>query len=117
QREMPVSQRMFLQLSALIDDARHEVAPVSLRPQRLDLQKITEAGFEFPEVGEEYLGVTIEEELPRGTTSKCFSGKTADGKQAVVRIFDPHCEGAALQLPAFQRGLRALNKLQGVEDK
>src|SRR5690606_28344972 len=44
QNEMPVSQRMFLQLSALIDDARNEVAPGSLRPLRLDVQKLAEAG-------------------------------------------------------------------------
>lgn len=117
QEQMPVSQRMFLQLSALIDDARIEAAPpVSLRPQRQDVKKLAAGGFEFPMPGDEYLGVTILDEMARGTTSRCFVGTTADGIEAVVRIFDPHCDGAALQLPAFQRGLRALSRLQGLRD-
>lgn len=117
QEQMPVSQRMFLQLSALIDDARLEASPpVSLRPQQQDIKKLAAGGFEFPMPGDEYLGVTILDEMARGTTSRCFIGTTADGIEAVVRVFDPHCEGAALQLPAFQRGLRALNRLQGASD-
>lgn len=117
QEQMPVSQRMFLQLNALIDDARSEAAPpVSLRPQKQDLRNLTASGFEFPMPGDEYLGVTILDEMPRGTTSRCFVGKTVDGIPAMLRIFDPHCEGAALQLPAFQRGLRALNRLHGLKD-
>lgn len=117
QEQMPVSQRMFLQLNALIDDARIEAAPpISLRPLRQDIKRLASSGFEFPMPGDEYLGVRIMDEMPRGTTSRCFIGTTVDGIEAVVRIFDPHCDGAALQLPAFQRGLRALSRLQGVED-
>lgn len=117
QEQVPVSQRMFRQLNALIDDARFEAAPpLSLRPQKQDVQKLAASGFEFPMPGDEYLGVSILDEMPRGTTSRCFSGETKDGVSVVVRIFDPHCEGAALQLPAFQRGLRALSRLQGVDD-
>ncbi len=117
QEQVPVSQRMFLQLNALIDDARFEAAPpVSLRPQKQDVQRLAASGFEFPMPGDEFLGVTIMDEMPRGTTSRCFAGEAKDGVSVVVRIFDPHCEGAPLQLPAFQRGLRALNRLQGASD-
>lgn len=115
-QEMPVSQRMFQQLNLLIDNARFEAAPVSLRPALPAVREMTAGDFAFPMPGDEYLGVMIDEELPRGTTSRCFSGKTADGQAVIVRMFDPHCEGAALQLPAFQRGLRALNKLQVLDE-
>jgi hypothetical protein len=77
---------------------------------------MTAGDFAFPMPGDEYLGVLIDEELSTGTTSRCFRGKTADGQAAIVRVFDPHCEGASLQLPAFQRGLRALNKLQVLDE-
>lgn len=116
QEQMPVSQRMFLQLNALIEGARIEAAPVSLRPAHPAVRQMV-GNFSFPLPGDTFLGVSIEDELPRGTTARGFRGKMADGTAAIVRVFDPHCDGAALQLPAFQRGLRALNKLQGLVEK
>lgn len=109
----PASQRRFLELNALMDAAhiQQSEAALSLRPQVSAVERMKALAFQFPEVGDEYLGVQITEELPPGTSSRCFRGTGSEGESLIVRIFDPACGGAALQLPAFQRGLRALNKL------
>lgn len=133
--EMPASLRAFRELSALIEDARKEggisllppafdqplslsgggapLAPLSLVPPAPVAAPAELDPFRLPEVGEEYLGVTIQRELPGGTVAKAFVGLNGEGKQVVVRVFDPNCPNAALQLPAFQRGVRALNRVQG----
>lgn len=133
--EMPASLRAFQELSALIEDARRE-GGISLLPPAFD-QPLTTIGraaplslvppapapapaeldpFRLPAVGDEYLGVTIERELPGGTVARTFLGRDGGGRQVVARVFDPNCPNAALQLPAFQRGVRALNRVQGAGD-
>ena len=114
----PHSIRVFRNLTALIESAQVEQhPPLSLRPAIPKLQKLQSGEFQFPEVGETYLGVTVSEKLPLGTTCQCFVGTDQDGRRVVLRIFNPDCEGAALQLPAFQRGLRALQRLQPLRDE
>jgi uncharacterized protein YjbI with pentapeptide repeats/serine/threonine protein kinase len=114
--EVPASRRMFQDLNALIDAARIEqtAGSLSLRPQLPAIEQMKRNSFQFPRIGDEYLGVKITEVMKPGVSSRCFRARGGEGETFVVRIFDPGCNGAALQLPAFQRGLRALNKLQGV---
>ena len=110
--EGPVSYRRQQRLGSLISMARAESQTISLLPQAPLVAEMQAGALTFPQPGETYLGVKISHALIPGTTSRCFSGTTADGERALVRIFDPYCDGAALQLPAFQRGLRALSRAQ-----
>jgi len=114
-----VSQRMFLELNSLIEAARQEQAPIqaSLKAKLPEVEELRKLKFDFPQEGETYLGVQIVSALHKGTTSRCFLAKTSSSEQVVVRVFDPNCPGAALQLPAFQRGLRLLNQLQEAGDE
>lgn len=135
--EMPASLRAFRELSAFIEEARRsghislppgpavdaprppsaheELAPLSLAPPPPAAAPEQLQDFTLPRVGEEYLGVRLQSELTGGTVTATFLGVDPDGQQVVVRVFNPACPGAALQLPAFQRGVRALNRMQGVE--
>lgn len=130
--EMPASLRAFKELSALIEEATRrtsgrpppseapisveELAPLSLAPPAPVAAPEQLDPFRLPSLGDEYLGVTIQRQLPGGTVTATFLGVNGDGEQIVVRVFNPNCPSAALQLPAFQRGVRALNRVQGVEE-
>jgi len=110
--EMPASMRAMQRMNALIIDARPSLAPrPSHRPLRSSLRPAPAAA--MPTTGDTYLGVTLGEILPGSTASRTFRGTTADGVRVMVKVFNPEAEGAALQLPAFQRGVRALSRLQG----
>lgn len=113
--EGPVSHRRRERMKALINPNQQQSQTFALAPQEPPVDEMQARDFSFPEPGEIYLGVRISHALLPGTTSRCFSGLTAAGKRAVVRIFDPYCEAAALQLPAFQRGIRALSGAQDLE--
>lgn len=110
--EGPISFRRHQRLGSLISMARAESQTISLHPQAPMVAEMQSGALAFPQPGETYLGVKISHALIPGTTSRCFSGTTKTGERALVRIFDPYCDGAALQLPAFQRGLRALSRAQ-----
>jgi uncharacterized protein YjbI with pentapeptide repeats/serine/threonine protein kinase len=110
--EMPVSMRAMQRMNALIVEARPSLVPrSSLRPLSSSLRPAPAAA--MPTTGDTYLGVTLGEILPGSTTSRTFRGTTADGVRVLAKVFNPEAEGAALQLPAFQRGVRALSRLQG----
>jgi uncharacterized protein YjbI with pentapeptide repeats len=125
--EMPASLRSFREMNALIQEARtSDAPPPSIRPRPPASSRrpvapepgATEAEVEVerPDVGGSYLGVALERRLYGSRTCLTFLGTDATGAQVVVKVFDPECDGAELQLPAFQRGLRALNKLQASGD-
>ena len=110
--EMPVSMRAMQRMNALIVEARPSLAPrSSLRPVPSSLRPAPAGA--MPATGDTYLGVTLGEILPGSTASRTFRGTTADGVRVLVKVFNPEAEGAPLQLPAFQRGVRALSRLQG----
>lgn len=120
--EIPASLRFFRAMNALITEARPSLEPQpSSRPAppppSADGPPTADAppsGFRMPALGEQFLGVTLEQELPGGTTARSFRGTSADGEKVVVKVFDPDRAGAELQLAAFQRGTRALNRVQSL---
>jgi len=65
-----------------------------------------------PEIGEIHLGVLLKRELSSSLICRTFVGTTSDEAVVVYKTFNPACDGAPLHLPAFQRGLRALNHVQ-----
>lgn len=111
----PISHRRRERLKALTSRSQQQSQTFALAPQEPPVEEMYARDFSFPEPGENYLGVRITHALLPGTSSRCFSGQTSAGKRAVVRIFDPYCDAAALQLPAFQRGIRALSLAQELE--
>lgn len=111
--QVPPSLRAFKELSALIEEAAIEArAPNSLRPQlsRAKMGELAHAA--LPKAGDLVLGVRLERELGQKTSSVTFIGQTESGEKVVLRLFNPSCQGAALAFPAFQRGVRALSRLQ-----
>ena len=109
---MRTSSKMVNFLTQLVEDARlGDGMPTSLRlaslPQ-VSTEELREAV--HPEVGLVFMGIQIEEELPGGSIARKFRGKNQDGEPVFVKVFDPLRPGAALQLPAFQRGLRSMNR-------
>ncbi len=117
--ELPASLRFFKAMDAMITEARPSLMPARAsqppRPPQEPIPDTSLAAFHMPSVGEEFLGVTLEEELTGSSVARTFRGKTADDRGAVVKVFDPEREGSDLQLPAFQRGVRALSRLQGLD--
>jgi len=112
--EVPASLRFMQRMNALIVEARPSLVPrSSLRPQAPSAPKLPLPAA-MPKTGDEFLGVVLGEMLPGGTTKRTFRGTTADGVPVLVKVFDPEAEGADLQLPAFQRGLRALCRTYGM---
>lgn len=130
--QMPASLRAFKELSALIEEATRrasgrppasdedvadeKLAPLSLAPPAPVAAPEQIDPFRLPQVGDEYLGVTIQRQLPGGTVTATFLGVNEEGEPVIVRVFNPTCPSAALQLPAFQRGVRALNRVQGLDE-
>lgn len=116
--EVPPSLRAQRGLSTLIREGRTEdAAPPSTRDISAPQSSRLAGGFKLlPEPGETYLGVRIDEPLGKGTTSRAYLGTSPTGQRVVVRVFDATCPHAPLQLPAFQRGVRALNRLQALDD-
>lgn len=116
--ETPASLRAYLQLTALISEARTvDAAPPSARGRLPTLAQAGLGGYSAPQIGEVFLGVTLEEQVNDGTVARTFRGKNGDGLAVIVRVFDPEKYGAPMQFPAFRRGLRALNTLQGLEPR
>ncbi len=117
--EKPISHsiKVFRDLNALIDDAQAELsAPVSILPQIPQVERLRNRQL-VPTPGQKFLGINIDEELQPGTISKHYSGLLPSGKKGIVKAFNPGCDGAALQLSAFQRGVRGLKKLQSLPAK
>jgi len=106
------SRKMASFLTRLVEDARVDQGlPHSLRSHALpsiSVGALLEAT--NPEVGSVFLGVKLEKELSGASVARTFLGLNQDGQQVFVKAFDPLRHGAALHLPAFQRGLRAMNR-------
>lgn len=102
-------------VQALLPLEPSSLAPLSLAPPPPAASPDDLLPFALPQVGEEYLGVRLQRRLGSDTLTATFLGVTEEGQRVVARVFDPSCPGAALQLPAFQRGVRALNRMQGIE--
>lgn len=112
--EQPASLRTYLQIGALLARGRaDELPPPSLRPRlpTLDAQEL--GGYERPKVGDEYLGISLREEVGLGSVARSFRGVDRDGVEVFVRVFESTGYGASLHYPAFRRGLKSLNELQG----
>ncbi len=118
--DIPPSLRAQRGLETLIRKGRTEdAAPPSTRENSVPPSSRLAGGAPFkllPEPGDTYLGVRIDEPLGRGTTSRAYLATSPTGERVVVRVFDATCQDAPLQLPAFQRGVRALNRLQALGD-
>jgi uncharacterized protein YjbI with pentapeptide repeats len=110
--EVPASLRFMQRMNALIIEARPSLVPrSSRRPPSLPAK--APAPVPMPVSGDEFLGAVLGELLPGSTTTRTFRATTADGVRVLVKVFDPERDGADLQLPAFQRGLRALCRMHG----
>jgi uncharacterized protein YjbI with pentapeptide repeats len=110
--DVPASVRAMQRMNALIIDARPSLAPEAPRAPMISTAPPQPKAL-MPKSGDTFLGVLLGEVLPGSTVSRTFRGRTADGQSVLLKVFDPEAVGAALQLPAFQRGLRALCRLQG----
>jgi hypothetical protein len=112
--EVPASLRFMQRMNALIVEARPSLSPrSSLRPPASSARPPLPVS--MPVTGDTFLGAVLGDVLPGGTAKRTFRGTMADGARVLVKVFDAEAEGAALQLPAFQRGLRALSRLQGCD--
>ncbi len=113
------SRKMANFLTQLIEDARIDQGiPLSLRRNSLPAVSLDELMESMsPEVGVSFMGVKIDEELSDASVARTFVGVNQDGQRCIVKAFDPLRHGAALHLPAFQRGLRAMNRALCAEDE
>lgn len=111
--EVPASLRFMQRMNALIVEARPSLVPrSSVRPPTS--VRTEPLPVSMPKSGDEFLGAVLGEVLSGSTVSRTFRGTTSDGVSVLVKVFDPDAEGADLQLPAFQRGVRALCRTHGL---
>ena len=112
--EIPASLRFMQRMNAMIVEARPSLVPrSSLKPPMM--HAAAPAALAMPVSGDEFLGAVLGAVLPGSTNTRTFRATTADGVRVLVKVFDPEADAASLQLPAFQRGLRALSRMQGCE--
>jgi len=111
--EVPASLRFMQRMNALILEARPSLSPrASLRPPAE--KPSLPPPVPMPETGADFLGAVLGEVLSGSTVSRTFRGTMADGTRVLVKVFNPDADGADLQLPAFQRGVRALCRAHGL---
>lgn len=109
---VPPSRATTSFFNQLVDSARLDHSPPSSLVH-CSLPQITPNDLALssgPRIGGTVLGVTIDSELPGSTVARSFLGINQDGKRVVVKSLDPLRPGAAFHLPAFQRGLREMNR-------
>ncbi len=93
-------------------------APLSMRSLKLVAGILTPAMLASPawQEGDVLLGVTLEKLIGEGNMARVWRGRTEDGQQLAVKLFNTQRASIGLSLPAYRRGVAVMNRLTGRGD-